>query len=450
VEPFVERGRHVEVQVVGTPDGVLVLGERDCSLQRRHQKVVEEAPAPGLSDEVRSGLHEAARVAAAAVDYRGAGTVEFLYDPDSDWFYFLEMNTRLQVEHPVTELVHGVDLVELQLAVAEGRGAETGAESPPRPPVGHGHAIEVRLYAEDPAQDYRPQSGRLTMFEIPLEDGIRVDAGYETGSEVSTHYDAMLAKVVAHAPTREQAARQLAGVLSRARIHGVRTNRDQLVAVLRDDRFLQGEVSTDLLPLVELVETPTGQAPAAAALALAEQAGRARAVQRGVPVAWRNVPSQPQITEFEGDVTVEWRTGRDGYLLDDVVVISTSPLGGGCAVVLEQGGVRTTYEATITGDRVDVDWPGGHAAYTRKPGFVDPAAVLASGSLLAPMPGTVVSVAVEQGQRVDAGQTVLVLEAMKMQHTVRAPGAGRVTQLDVQPGAQVAAGEVLAVVEENE
>jgi propionyl-CoA carboxylase alpha chain len=444
VEPYVERGRHVEVQVVGTS----VFGDRDCSLQRRHQKVVEEAPAPGLSDEVRTALHDAARKAAEAIDYRGAGTVEFLYDPGTERFWFLEMNTRLQVEHPVTELVHDVDLVQLQLAAAEGRGFETVAGQPPRPPRVDGHAIEVRLYAEDPAADYQPQSGTLRLFEIPAEAGIRVDAGFETGSEVSTYYDAMLAKVVAHAPPREQAARTLAGVLERARIHGVRTNRDQLVAALRDERFLAGEVSTDLLALIEPVEISAGLAPAAAALALAERANESRTVQRGVPVAWRNVTSQAQVTEFEDGTTVEWWGGRDGYELVDAAVIATGLTGGGCEIVLEQDGVRTTYAVSVVGDAVDVDWPGGHAAYTRRARFVDPADAVASGSLLAPMPGTVVSVLVEAGQQVEAGQPVLVLEAMKMQHTVRAPGPGTVTEIDVRPGAQVAAGEVLAVVAE--
>src|SRR4051812_19791803 len=205
VEPYVERGRHVEVQVVGTS----VYGDRDCSLQRRHQKVVEEAPAPGLREEVRAALHDAARAAAEAIDYRSAGTVEFLYDPATERFWFLEMNTRLQVEHPVTELVHGVDLVDLQIAAAQADWTMGWADPP------QGHAIEVRLYAEDPAADYQPQSGLLTTFEIPVEDGVRVDAGYEAGSVVSTHYDAMLAKVVVHAPTREAAARKLASVLSR-------------------------------------------------------------------------------------------------------------------------------------------------------------------------------------------------------------------------------------------
>ncbi len=347
------------------------------------------------------------------------------------------MNTRLQVEHPVTELVHGVDLVGLQIAVAEGRGVPSG-QAP------EGHAIEARLYAEDPAADHAPQSGVLTRFEIPLEDGVRVDAGYETGSEVSTFYDAMLAKVVARATTREAAARTLAGVLSRATIHGVRTNREQLVAILRDPRFLAGEVSTALLPEVEVPAVDPGPAPVAAAIALAERAAAGRTVQQGVPVAWRNVASQPQRTEFEGDVVVEWWGGRDGYRVEGAVVVAASP----AAVTLEVDGVRTTSAVSVGPATVDVDWPGGHAAFSPVPRFTDPADAIASGSLLAPMPGTVVRVEVAVGDDVAAGQPVLVLEAMKMQHTVAAPAAGTVAQIDVRPGTQVAAGEVLALVEE--
>jgi propionyl-CoA carboxylase alpha chain len=433
VEPYVEQGRHVEVQVVGTT----VIGDRDCSVQRRHQKVVEEAPAPGLPDDVRRALHDAARAAAEAIDYRGAGTVEFLHDPDTGRFFFLEMNTRLQVEHPVTEAVHGVDLVAMQLAVAEGRGA--GATAEPQ-----GHAIEVRLYAEDPADGHAPQSGVLTRFDIPVEPGVRVDAGYATGSEVSTFYDAMLAKVVCHASTREQAARQLAGVLTRSRLHGVRTNRDQLVAILRDPRFLAGEVSTALLPEISVPAADAGHAPVAAVLALAEHDAAARTVQRGIPVGWRNVVSQPQVTVLDEQPVEGWG-GRDGYRVEGTTVVRASQ----DHVVLEADGVRTTYDVAVVGDRVDVDWPGGHAAYTRTPRFTDPADAVASGSLLAPMPGTVVRVDVADGDAVAAGQPVLVLEAMKMQHTVAAPYAGTVTRIDVTPGAQVAAGDVLALVDET-
>ena len=443
VEPYVERSRHVEVQILGNGQGqVLVLGERDCSLQRRHQKVVEESPAPNLDAEVADAMHDAARKAGEAIGYRGAGTVEFLYDPATERFWFLEMNTRLQVEHPVTELVHGVDLVGMQLFVAETPGLLGWSVAEPA-----GHAIEVRLYAEDPAEGYQPQSGTLTTFEIPVEDGIRVDAGFETGSEVSTHYDAMLAKVIAHAPTREAAARKLASVLGRARIHGLVTNRDLLVRVLRDPAFLAGEVSTELLGRVpenepERVLRHTTPSAVAAAIALAERAKAARTVQRGIPVAWRNVVSQPQRTVFE-EATVEW---FGAYAVEGHEVVAASPT----EVTLETDGVRTTYGITVHGAAVDVDSALGHVRLTRVPRFVDPAEQVASGSLLAPMPGTVVSVAVEAGQQVEAGQPVLVLEAMKMQHTVSAPYAGTVAEIDVKPGAQVAAGDVLAVVEESE
>ena len=465
VEPYVERGRHVEVQVVGDGAGdVLVLGERDCSIQRRHQKVVEEAPAPALPQATREALHEAARAAASAIDYRGAGTVEFLYDEDADRFFFLEMNTRLQVEHPVTELVHGVDLVEMQLAVAEGRGldarsgsaVEEVARQPSRDPgrAPQGHAIEVRLYAEDPAADYQPQSGVLTTFEVPDEPGVRVDGGFVSGSEVSTFYDAMLAKVMVHAPTREQACRQLAGVLRRTRIHGLVTNRDQLVAILTDPDFVAGRVSTAFLSGWSSSErqrtgVETTDAPLAAAIAIAETHRLARTVQARIPVAFRNVPSQPQRTEFEAELSAEWWGGRDGYSADGVNVVAATPE----RVTIERDGVATTYATSVTGlpgrETVDVDAPSGHRRLVRVPRFLDPSEQVASGSLLAPMPGSVVKVLVEQGQQVAAGDPVLVLEAMKMQHTVSAPTDGVVSRLEVAPGTQVAAGEVMAVVEEQ-
>ena len=450
VEPYVEHGRHVEVQVVGDEFGnVSVFGERDCSIQRRHQKVVEEAPAPRLPEATRRALHEAAREAAVAIDYRGAGTVEFLYDSDADRFFFLEMNTRLQVEHPVTEAVFGVDLVELQLGVAEHEKlpALVGDGRP------SGHAIEVRLYAEDPAADHAPQSGMLTLFEIPEDPGVRVDAGYASGSTVSTFYDAMLAKVICHAPTRERAARQLAGVLSRARIHGVTTNRDQLVAILTDPGFLAGEVSTAFLARSTLRDSPAGPdrtALVAAALMLAEDDAARRTVQRGIPVGWRNVVSQPQRTSFEGHPPIEWVGSRDGYLVGGITVLAAAP----DRVRLEVDGVASEFRGHINrganGVReVQLDGANLSVSLREVARFVDPADAVASGSLLAHMPGTVVRVSVEAGDRVEAGDTVLVLEAMKMQHTVTAPTGGVVTEIDVRPGAQVAAGEVLAVVDEQ-
>ena len=474
VEPYVENSRHVEVQIWGDHGGstISVLGARDCSLQRRHQKVVEEAPPPGFTDAQLKPLYDAARKAGEALHdlggYVGVGTVEFLVDAeDLDRFWFLEMNTRLQVEHPVTELVTGLDLVELQLVAAT--DPTTLAVSAAEP---DGFAIEVRLYAEDPAADYAPQSGLLSLFEVPGVDvelgplpvsssrsGLRLDAGYVTGSEVSTHYDAMIAKLVATGPTRREAARRLVTALRRARIHGVTTNRDQLVAVLESPEFLAGWVSTAFLAGATLGPESPGDsgrserlALVAGALMLAADDASRRTVQRGIPAAWRNVVSQPQRTEFEGHEPVEWWGTRDGFVVDGMTVLEVSPTH----VRLEVDGVATETRghksSTVPGAprEIWVDGPVGSACLREVPRFTDPADQVASGSLLAHMPGTVVSVAAVAGQRVEAGDPVLVLEAMKMQHTVTAPTAGTVTTIHVAAGQQVAAGDVLAVVEQEE
>jgi propionyl-CoA carboxylase alpha chain len=463
VEPYVECGRHVEVQVVGDVHGaVAVLGERDCSLQRRHQKVVEETPAPGISEGLRTALFDAARAVATTIGYVGAGTVEFLVStgPGGDRFFFLEMNTRLQVEHPVTEAVTGVDLVALQIAVAEGRPLDERLLAAGGAPT-RGAAVEVRLYAEDPAAGWRPQSGTLTAFEVPgvtarfenpAGHGLRLDAGFEAGDAVGTHYDAMLAKVVSFAPTREEAFRRLVGCLSRARIHGVRTNRDLLVGLLRDPGVLAGRVSTDLLDGADVSALagstlPVEQAALAAAVALAERARAGRPVQPRIPAGWRNVQAAPHTTRFlhgGEEVVARWRGGREGFSSADldVRVVQAGP----ARVVLEEGGVTTAYDVVVSGDRVDVDSPRGHVALTRRPRFVDPADQVAEGSLLAPMPGAVVAVHGAAGDAVRQGRPVLVMEAMKMQHTIVAPVDGVLAEVAVTVGDQVAAGDVLAVV----
>ncbi|RYP87181.1 biotin/lipoyl-binding protein, partial [Nocardioides guangzhouensis] len=318
-----------------------------------------------------------------------------------------------------------------------------------------GHAIEVRLYAEDPAHDWQPQSGLLTALDVPGVDvelqpgrGLRLDAGFETGSEVSTHYDAMLAKVVAWAPTRHEAARRLAAALAKARLHGLVTNRDLLVRILRDQRFLDGGVSTDFLAsfVLDGARLDVHHEAVAAAIALAEHRRSRRAVQSGIPVAWRNVVSQPQRARFAhgaAEVEVDWYGGRDGYAVDGLTVLAAGP----DRVTLEVGGISATYAVAVHGRAVDVDGPLGHVRLDLVPRFTDPSEQVAAGSLLAPMPGTVVSVAVAAGDAVRAGQPVLVLEAMKMQHTITAPADGVVTEIPVDAGAQVAAGAVLAVVD---
>ena len=461
VEPYLPTARHVEVQVLADAHGTTwVVGDRDCSIQRRHQKVVEEAPAPNLAAPVRELLHDAARKAAEAVDYVGAGTVEFLVadgHEDSGRVHFLEMNTRLQVEHPVTEAVTGLDLVALQIAVAEGRRLEGG---PPRPT---GHAVEVRLYAEDPASDWTPQTGTVATFDVdgsrfegPVGAGVRVDSGVEAGSVVGVHYDAMLAKVVALGPDRRSALRMLEGALRRARVTGVRTNIDLLRAILADEEFVAERLHTALLgerladwttPAVD--EHTLERHVLAAALASARTATARASVLARIPTAYRNVPSQPRTRTFrhgEQEMSVTY-AARGASLVSDALD-SVRVLDATCdRVLLDVCGVSETYVVDVREDAVDVTGPAGTTTLHPVPTFVDPADVVAEGSLLAPMPATVVGVAVEQGQEVTAGQTVLVLEAMKMQHTISSPTDGVVGELAVTAGAQVESGAVLAVIE---
>jgi propionyl-CoA carboxylase alpha chain len=435
-EPLLEHARHVEVQVLADAHGtVWALGERECSIQRRHQKIIEETPSPAVTPEARERLFDAATKAAEAIGYVGAGTVEFLFTDDGS-FHFLEVNTRLQVEHPVTEEVFGVDLVAWQLAIAE------GARLPAEPPTPDGHAVEARLYAEDPAHDWRPASGTLHRFAVP--DGVRVDSGVEDGSEVGVHYDPMLAKVIAWAPTRHAAIRKLAAALDRAELHGLVTNRDLLVRTLRHPEFGAGATHTDFLDRHGLTTPePVDVRPAAlaAALALAE---RRRATQplATLPLGWRNLASQPREAVFaHGDDTVEvdYRHTRAGVETSlDLTVVAASP----DAVTFERNGVRTTHPVAVYGERVEV----GPVSLTLRPRFPEPQAKVAEGATVAPMPGTVVRVAVEPGQRVEAGAELLVLEAMKMEHRVLATAGGVVAEVLVRAGRQVDAGDVLAVV----
>ncbi|MER5839983.1 biotin carboxylase N-terminal domain-containing protein [Streptomyces prasinus] len=429
-EPYVESGRHVEVQVLADTHGtVWALGTRDCSLQRRHQKVIEEAPAPGLSARLTEELHTLAVRAARAVSYVGAGTVEFLVADGRA--HFLEMNTRLQVEHPVTEAVFGVDLVAEQIRAAEGHALAPG------PPAARGHAVEARLYAEDPAQQWAPQTGRLHRLTLP--DGVRLDTGCTGGDDIGVHYDPMLAKVVAHAPTRAEAIRTLASALDRAEIHGPATNRDLLVRSLRHEEFTAARMDTGFYDrhLPELT-TPTADPHAPLAAALADAHGRSRFG------GWRNLASQPQVKRYAAggeEHEVRYRHTREGLAADGVQVVHADAR----LVILDVDGVRRRFEVSRYGDRVYV----GATALTALPRFPDPTTEHAPGSLLAPMPGTVVRVAegLTEGTRVEAGQPLLWLEAMKMQHRITAPATGTLSALHATPGQQVEVGALLAVVE---
>jgi propionyl-CoA carboxylase alpha chain len=435
LEPYVEHGHHVEVQVMGD----VVLGERECSIQRRHQKVLEEAPSPLVerTPGLRERLFEAAVAVARSVGYTGAGTVEFLATADGR-FWFLEMNTRLQVEHPVTECTTGLDLVELQL----------GGRLPSEPLVSRGTAIEVRLYAEDPAADWRPSTGVLHRLDIatthpaftpPVLDlaprGVRLDAGVEDGSVIGVHYDPMLAKVIAWAPTRESAVALLARTLTHARIHGPRTNRDLLVRVLRHPLFAAGDTDTAFLGSFDLTDPlvdPSDERLAALAAALADAAARraSATVLGGLPSGWRNVPSGPRRTVLTGPAgthEVEYR--------EDMAVSVTRD-----DVVLEADGLLRRWHVARFPDCLVVDGDSGGVSFTEVARFSEPVSAVDEGSLRAPMPGTVVAVNVAVGDVVEPGQELLVIEAMKMRHVIRADQAGRIESLAVTTGSTVEVG----------
>jgi propionyl-CoA carboxylase alpha chain len=485
-EPLLPAARHVEVQVVADTSGTIwALTERDCSVQRRYQKVVEESPSPAVDQALRQRLLDAARAVSRAVGYTGAGTAEFLLDGDGR-FFFLEFNARLQVEHPVTECVHGIDLVRLQLEVAEGRPLPAG-----QPPAA-GHAIEARLYAEDPADGYRPAAGPLHALLVsgvdtrfgPAAAGLagqepylRLDSGVEPGSTVSPHYDAMLAKLIAWAPDRDTAARRLAAALAGARIHGPATNRDLLVSVLRGTVFRSGRADTSLLDGVDLAGLGPGRAAcelSALAAAVADAALTQRAARTASAAAggWRNVGSQPQRKAYDSpcgrvEAAYLWtRTGMAAAADPDLAAAGTDGTDGadgtagadGAAaapaivsyrpgqVTLDSGGVRHRFDVATYDGAVWVDSALGSVRLTPLPRLPEPGPAGQPGSLVAPMPGNVVRVEAAEGAAVAAGQPILVLEAMKMEHLITAPAAGLLSELRVARGEQVAAGDVLAIV----
>ena len=464
LERLVVSPRHVEVQVLAdTYGGVAHLFERECSIQRRYQKIIEECPSPAVDEDLRERLGRDAVAAAKAVGYVGAGTVEFVMDGQGE-YYFLEMNTRLQVEHPVTELVTGLDLVRLQLMVAQHEPLPAEVSNA----VITGHAVEARLYAEDPLQQFLPQTGTLDTFDLGQVPGVRIDSGVEVGSSVSQYYDPMVAKVIAWAPDRQEAIRKLSAALANARIHGLVTNRDLLVRILRHPEFVAGHTDTGFLtrhPAVDLgrpLAGPDAQRLHAvvATLALVERKRAGASVQRTVPAGWRNNRSQPQTISFEaGEAqyrvayvldhgTVRAHVNDDG--LPELAVGVLTPQ----RVVLEVDGLRETFHVEISGHgdspTVHVDGRLGHTSFTRTPRFTSTASAAPGGSLMAPMPGTVARVLVAVGDDVAAGEPLLVLEAMKMEHTMTSPHQGVVREVTVEQGSAVHDGEVLVVIEENE
>lgn len=495
-EPYLPTGHHIEVQVLADRHGtVWALGERECSIQRRHQKIVEETPSPLIATqpEIRQQLLDGATSAAHAIQYEGAGTVEFLATSDGR-FFFLEMNTRLQVEHPVTECVWGVDLVAEQIRIAEG-----GALGPHPEPTGSAeHAIEVRLYAEDPAADWQPQHGAVHWFDLPISHttfesptspgGVRLDSGITTGSEITIHYDPMIAKVITTGATRDEAIRRLVGALRSLEMHGPVTNRDTLLNIIEHPAFRDGATPTSFLEDHGLGELTTNRVSdslrrhAALAAALADAAANrdavaTSAVPLAMPSGWRNVRSQPlsktyvdPLTEVEhvveyffdalantwtASIGVTDADGGRGSDADVAIVHSVSTN----TVVLELNGVRqrfavSTYDEPTLADphnkAVFVDTVDGPVKLFRVPRFPLTGAVVSAGTLQAPMPGTVARIAVQVGDEVTGRQPLLWIEAMKMEHQILAPGSGVVTEIYVDAGAQVDEGQVLLHVEQDD
>jgi acetyl/propionyl-CoA carboxylase alpha subunit len=446
LERYLTSPRHIEIQVFGDSTGnVVSLFERECSIQRRHQKIIEEAPSPAIDAKVRAEMGAAATAVARAVGYVGAGTVEFLFHDGSFWF--LEMNTRLQVEHPVTEMITGLDLVRLQIEIAGGKALAISPEIT-------GHAIEARLYAEDPAHEYLPATGTMHRFSIPERDGIRVDSGVVDGSAVTVHYDPMLAKVIAHAPTREEAASRLATALRTATIHGPVTNRDLLVRILEDESFRAGAIDTHFLERHDLTHPLVGEEEArlaAIAVAMADREHRRQEtpVLSSIPAGWRNAPSAAQEVSFtrdDGQMLVRYRTTRGGVVIEapaGVEVVEANP----DRVVLAVGETNLEFRIERVGSQRYVDGPSGAVTLDVVPRFPLASVDDAPGSLHAPMPGRIVKLEVATGDEVVEGQVLVVLEAMKMEHTLRAPTPGVVRSVSAAPGQQVEAGMVLVVVE---
>ena len=463
VERYLETSRHIEIQVLGDQHGtVLHCFERECSIQRRHQKVIEEAPSPVLSEALRHRIGTAAVAAVEAIGYQSAGTVEFLLDGSGDdaEFFFLEVNTRLQVEHPVTEEITGLDLVREQIRIANGEELGYGQADL----AITGHSIEARLYAEDPSNEFLPATGNVDIWHPAQTPEVRYDSGIESGSEVSVEFDPMLAKVISHAPTRTEAALKLALALERTRVHGVTNNRDYLVAVLRSDEFLAGNTTTDFITRVSIpgqhVPTECELADASIAIALmAQQSNRLNATAlRFMPSGFRNssMPSQQMVlVHEEHEIAVNYRPQRDGSFEvrigeEDEVRSAKLLSSGSDRFEIQLDDIQAGGYASKFGNRWYVDIPAGSLVLTEKSRFPEADIADVEGGLTAPMPGKIVAIEVSEGDSVNTSQLLVLMEAMKMEHQIVAAFDGVVAEVRVAVGDQVDNGELLVIISAHE
>ena len=454
MERWLPACRHVEIQILGDQHGNLLhCFERECSIQRRHQKVIEEAPSSAVSAALRDRMGAAAVAAGQTIGYTSAGTVEFLLDGEDFWF--LEVNTRLQVEHPVTEEITGLDLVREQLRIAQGEELGYGqADLTIR-----GHAVEARLYAEDPANGFLPSPGTVAFWWPSADASARFDSGIESGTEVGTAFDPMLAKVIVHAPTRREAALRLARVLETTRIQGLTTNRDFLVATLRTPEFLAGDTTTDFIDRVApaavraVADIELHQAMIAVVLEAQARRRAAARVLSTIPSGWRNSHMPPQRTRFstgEGETLVTYAANRDGtfsFTIDETAYRALPRAMGDGRVVVDVDGQRVTADVDVRASTWYLHTASGDITLQELPRFQLPGAGEFQGGLTAPMPGKVLATHVEVGAVVEKGQLLLILEAMKMEHRITAPVAGTVTAMHASVGDQVANGELLIMLE---
>jgi 3-methylcrotonyl-CoA carboxylase alpha subunit len=453
LEKYVAAPRHIEIQVFADGHGhVIHLGERDCSLQRRHQKVIEEAPAPGMTPELRARMGAAAVEAARAVGYVGAGTVEYIADGTkglrADAFWFIEMNTRLQVEHPVTEAVTALDLVEWQFRVASSEKLPL-EQSQVR---FDGHAVEARVYAEDPENGFLPSTGRIVAMELPAD--IRVDSGFATGGEVTPYYDAMIAKLVAHAPTREAALDRLAAALDRTLIAGPRSNVAFLAALTRASEFRLGKVDTGFIDrnLAALGAVPHKADSAAAALGVVQLLGRKAESEFGEAPADEPAEAGSPWAASDGFQLGGTRSHAVPVTIDGESAVATVTYGTNGMRVAIAGAAPATDARVFEADDEAYVLRHGRQTRVRIKDFATATAPADAGGgvIKAPMHGRVLAVDVAVGDRVAAGQRLAVIEAMKMEHTLRAPFAGTVTEVPVGAGQQVVEGEEITVIEPSE